>query len=134
VSELHGILSAHVDAVWHLAVPFIERALRYGDGEYLPQDIKDRCKSQDMQLWLFGDGTGVKGAGVTRIAVYPCRKYLDLTYWASDAPFEEFGPHLKTIEAWAESLGATPRIFGREGWKKKLPAYQRRYSVFVRTS
>lgn len=133
MSEFYGVPSEHVDAIWHLVERFISRALEYSDGEYWPEDIKALCESREMQLFVFGDGSGVKGAGVTQIIKYPRKTYLDMVLWASDAPFEEFGPHLAKIETWAESIGAKPRLFGREGWKKKLPAYQRKYTVFVRS-
>lgn len=132
MSEFYGVPSEHVDAVWHLVERFISRALEYSDGEYWPEDIKALCASREMQLFVFGDGSGVKGAGVTQIIKYPRKTYLDMVLWASDAPFEEFGPHLAKIEEWAKALGAVPRLFGRRGWGKKLTGYAPKYTVFVR--
>jgi hypothetical protein len=131
--QLLGVPAEHVDAVWPLVERFIERALDFGNGEYLAEDIRKACLERDMQLFVGGTGSGITGAGATQVVTYPRAKYLDLVLWASDAPFEEFGPSLLEIEKWAETLGARPRLFGRDGWRKKLAGYRRAYTVFVRT-
>ena len=132
--EFAGIGAAHVDVLWPLVERHIKRALEFGNGEYAPEDIKAFLKNRDMQLWVVGSGKGVAGAGVTQIVVYPRRKYLDMVLFAADVPFEECRPLVAAVERWAEKLCATPRIFGRKGWARKLPNYIPKFTVFVRSS
>jgi hypothetical protein len=130
--ELAGIKSEQVDAIWPLCERFIERALSFGDGEFSPEDIRRACLERDMQLFVVGDGSGVKGAGVTQIINYPRKKYLDLILWAGDGPMDAYFHLFGHVEQWADTLGAVPRLFGRKGWAKKLAGYEPKYTVFVR--
>jgi hypothetical protein len=131
-AELLGVAAEHVGAVWPLVERHVERALAYGDGEYLAEDIRRFLEAREMQLWVAGTGRGVIGAGVTQLVAYPRRKYCDMILWAADTPLHEWLSCLDVVERWAETHGARPRLFGRRGWGKRLAAYAPKYTVFVR--
>ena len=68
--EIIGIQSPDVNNWWDRVEPYIESALRYGIGEYLPEDIRQGCSDRKMQLWVIWD-KGIRAVVVTQIIRYP---------------------------------------------------------------
>lgn len=136
ISELVLIPREHIDAVWPLAEPHLERALGFADGEFTLEDTRDFLREGRFQLWLAwkaGDKR-VIGAGVTEVYAYPRKRVCFLVLWASDAPRETWLSGLGTVERWAKAQGcAAMRLLGRRGWGRVLDRYRPQYTVFVRS-
>ena len=59
-----------LEMVWDEVVPLIEAALKYSEGEVIPEDLVQPIKTGKMQLWVAMSG-GVIAAMITEIVVYP---------------------------------------------------------------
>lgn len=132
---IRGIPAPLVDRFWHLAEPYVKRALDHTSGELNAQDIRRLCKDRAIQLWLVREGERVLGAASTEIVVYPQRKHARvITLAGSRAP--EWTGLLDTIlNDWARSQGcAAIEAFVRKGYVPKLMeyGYKHKYSVVTK--
>ena len=49
---IQGITSQYVEPAWEYVEGYIANALKYGIGEYLPEDIKIACKNKGCNFGL----------------------------------------------------------------------------------
>ncbi len=129
---IQGITSQYVEPAWEYVEGYIANALKYGIGEYLPEDIKIACKEQRMQLWIKYEDEEVKGAFVTQILDYPRVKVLlvlllggnEFIKWRDevDEVLLRFGKehNCKFVEG-----------FGRKGWGNYLKDFNYKEQVRV---
>lgn len=114
-----GIPSIGVEKIWPVVEPLIAPSLRYGNGCFLPADLRDACMETRMQLWVAVDDARreIIAAVVTRIAVYPRRKALSVPF-GGGRRMREWLPLLnETIEAFAREKGCDFMEGGaRKGW------------------
>lgn len=130
------IPAAHAETVWPLAHTHLERALRFGDGEFTLDEARAFIRQGRFQLWLAWDPRcrRVIGAGLTEIFDYPQKRVCFLVLWASEAPRAHWLDGLDTVERWAKAQGcAGMRLLGRKGWGRVLSNYRPQYTVFVRS-
>lgn len=113
VSDLVGIPSAYVDQLWPVAAPLIQKVLDEYDTGYSLDDLKARCMSQDMQLWLYRD----QAAFLSEIQVFPQHKTLHVPYIGGDGLAEWFDEAFAALEAFARRMGCKYISgCGRRGW------------------
>ena len=117
---IEGIKGESVEAWWPLVQEYLITALEHGLGEYSIGDIKESCKSKDMQLWVKMDRE-VQGAFVTKIAKYPQKNLLCVILLGGDK-FQEWRDE---ADALLNAFGKEHNceyieLFGRKGWKKML--------------
>ena len=117
---IEGIKGDNVEAWWSLVQEYLITALKYGLGEYSIGDIKNACKSKDMQLWV-KMGKEVKGAFVTKIAKYPQKNLLCVILLGGD----EFQEWRDEADALLNAFGKEHNceyieLFGRKGWGRAL--------------
>jgi len=117
---IEGIRGENIDAWWHLVQEYLITALEYGLGEYSIGDIKESCKSKDMQLWVKFD-TEVRGAFITKIAKYPQKNLLCVILLGG----KEFHKWRDEADALLNAFGKEHNceyieLFGRKGWGKVL--------------
>ena len=110
----------NVEVWWSLVQEYLITALEHGLGEYSIEDIKESCKSKDMQLWVKMDRE-VQGAFVTKIAKYPQKNLLCVILLGGDK-FQEWRDE---ADALLNAFGKEHNceyieLFGRKGWKKML--------------
>lgn len=102
---IRGIPHMLIDRMWHLAEPFVKRALDHSAGEIAAADLKAACEKRDAQLWLVKDADRVVGAAVTEIVFYPQRKHCIVMTMAG-SHFPEWMSLLDdTLSAWATAQG-----------------------------
>ena len=117
---IEGIKGENIEAWWSLVQEYLITALEYGLGEYSIGDIKESCKSKDMQLWVKMDRE-VKGAFITKIAKYPQKNLLCVILLGGD----EFQEWRDEADALLNAFGKEHNceyieLFGRKGWGKVL--------------
>ncbi len=117
---IEGIKGENIEAWWPLVQEYLITALKHGLGEYSIGDIKESCKSKDMQLWVKMDRE-VQGAFVTKIAKYPQKNLLCVILLGGDK-FKEWRDE---ADALLNAFGKEHNceyieLFGRKGWGKVL--------------
>ncbi len=119
-----GVAAADIPLWREAARPFVERALRHGNGEFSAADIEAALGTRAMQLWLMRgrDGGPICGALITEIANYPRRRTAILRLFAADRGLRAaWRPLLPVVEAWARAQGCGGiEVFGRPGWTRIL--------------
>ena len=118
---IYGVKSGEVDNWWFLVEKHIKAALKYGLDEYTSEDIKELCKKQEMQLWVYGSPEELKGCFVTQILNYPQMKILLVLLLAG----KDFKKHLEEVYELLNRFGKDKdckfmEIFGRKGWGSYL--------------
>jgi len=104
---VRGIPALLVERMWHLAEPYVKRALDHSAGEIAATDLKRSCMERDAQLWLVKSGERVVGAAITEIVFYPQRKHcIVITIAGSHFP-EWMGLIDETLDKWAAAQGCT---------------------------
>ena len=117
---IEGIKGENIEAWWPLVQAYLITALEHGLGEYSIGDIKESCKSKDMQLWVKMDRE-VKGAFITKIAKYPQKNLLCVILLGGD----EFQEWRDEADALLNAFGKEHNceyieLFGRKGWGRAL--------------
>ena len=117
---IEGIKGENIEAWWSLVQEYLITALEYGLGEYSIEDIKESCKSKDMQLWVKFD-TEVRGAFITKIAKYPQKNLLCVILLGG----KEFHKWRDEADALLNAFGKEHNceyieLFGRKGWGRAL--------------
>ena len=123
-----------LDLVWDEVVPLIEAALKYSEGEVIPEDLVQPIKTGKMQLWVAMSG-GVIAAMITEIVVYPRKRVLrvitiagkdgrGMSRWYGFLPLVEgfaLSNNCSSLEAWT-----------RKGMAKKLTDWEHKYMVITK--
>lgn len=124
-TELRQIERTELDAHWPKAAPLIERALKYGDGDYTLGWVRQSLEDGQLCL-LLADNLAV----VATIHDRPARRVLFLVAVAGKLP-PNWRDLLRAIEAWGKANGCTAiESHGRPGWQKKLPDYRARKIIY----
>jgi len=123
-----------LEMVWDEVVPLIEAALKYSEGEVIPEDLVQPIKTGKMQLWVAMSG-GVIAAMITEIVVYPRKRVLrvitiagkdgrGMSRWYGFLPLVEgfaLSNNCSSLEAWT-----------RKGMAKKLTDWEHKYMVITK--
>ena len=117
---IEGIKGENVEVWWSLVQEYLITALEHGLGEYSIGDIKESCKSKDMQLWVKMDRE-VQGAFVTKIAKYPQKNLLCVILLGGDK-FQEWRDEADALlNAFGKEHNCEyVELFGRKGWGRTL--------------
>ena len=123
-----------LELVWDEVVPLIEAALKYSEGEVIPEDLVKPIKIGKMQLWV-ALSDGVIAAMITEIVVYPRKRVLrvitiagkdghGMSKWYGFLPLVEgfaLSNNCSSLEAWT-----------RKGMAKKLTDWEHKYMVITK--
>jgi len=123
-----------LELVWDEVVPLIESALKYSEGEVIPEDLVKPIKIGKMQLWV-AMSDGVIAAMITEIVVYPRKRILrvitiagkdgrGMSKWYGFLPLVEgfaISNNCSSLEAWT-----------RKGMAKKLTDWEHKYMVITK--
>jgi hypothetical protein len=108
-----------IDTCWDQIKPFMEKAAKYTYGRYTSDDIYDSVVEHDHHLWVAFDKTGIKGAVVTNIIVYPKRKLLAMAFCGGQDLKEWKDPMLNLLQRFAKDMGCDGiESTARAGWAK----------------
>ena len=123
-----------LELVWDEVVPLIEAALKYSEGEVIPEDLVQPLKTGKMQLWV-AMSDGVIAAMITEIVAYPRKRVLrvitiagkdgrGMSRWYGFLPLVEgfaLSNNCSSLEAWT-----------RKGMAKKLKDWEHKYMVVTK--
>ena len=124
-----------LELVWDEVVPLIEAALKYSEGEVIPEDLVKPIKIGKMQLWAALSEGSVIAAMITEIVVYPRKRVLrvitiagkdgrGMSKWYGFLPLVEgfaLSNNCSSLEAWT-----------RKGMAKKLTDWEHKYMVITK--
>lgn len=117
--EILPVAPEHVRRVWPLVDKYVESALVYTNGAFLPEDVAAMCERGTMQLWMAVRGDNVLAALVTEIVNYPRRRAVGVPFIGGKEMRSWFRKALHTIEAWSKEMGCDAMQGGaRRGWGK----------------
>lgn len=96
--------------------PWLEAALEHCDGQITIDDVIQRIAEGRMHFW-----PGKRCACVTELAVFPHKRYLNVTLAGGD--MDEILSMVPSFQAYARALGCEKVTeAGRPGWEKVLRA------------
>ena len=124
-----------LEVVWDEVVPLIEAALKYSEGEVIPEDLIKPIKIGKMQLWTALSEGSVIASMITEIVVYPRKRVLrvitiagkdgrGMSRWYGFLPLVEgfaLSNNCSSLEAWT-----------RKGMAKKLTDWEHKYMVITK--
>lgn len=123
----------HIDAMWKLVAPFIQKALNQGSSHTL-EDIYLGLYMDEMQLWTWADQndeTEIEAAMVTTIQEKDGVKWCLFLTMGGDS-LKQWIHHIEDLEDWARQNGCDEmRIYGRIGWSK-ITGYDVKYTKMVK--
>jgi len=129
---VRSVPSGHVDALWHLVGPQLQKAVdRFDDLslDALRADIIDRQK----QLYVYADEKmNIEWAMVTEIKINPKgRKIVVVALGGQNFLDSHLAEVVDFLRKWGEEIGASVEIPGREGWKRALKPFGGRVKYIV---
>ena len=124
-----------LEMLWDEVVPLIEAALKYSEGEVIPEDLIKPIKIGKMQLWTALSEGSVIASMITEIVVYPRKRVLrvitiagkdgrGMSRWYGFLPLVEgfaLSNNCSSLEAWT-----------RKGMAKKLTDWEHKYMVITK--
>lgn len=116
----HGVRGTAIDSLWHSIWPLLAPAVALYGGRYDKGSVLEAIRRGDFQLWIAGPNDTAKIAVTTEIRVYPCQKWVNITFIGGNGLPLAFD-FLGTIEAWAAVQGCTGvECGGRSEWSRIL--------------
>ncbi len=108
-------------SVWHQALPFVDRAMKFDNGRVSTDDLLDKIQSRDMQLWFGVEDDRLDMVAITEICIWPQMKVARFVVLAGE-DFDSWWAFARPMFAeWAQREGCTQfEVKGRKGWLKKL--------------
>ncbi len=120
-----------VPRVWPFVSGLIKKAMEKGDlGAFRP--VERKVESGDMLLWVVCTERSIEAAVVTEIALTELHKVCTIVA-CGGKDMDEWLPLIGDIERYAKLERChAMRIYGRAGWRRKLPQYRPRRVILER--
>lgn len=115
--SITGIID--IDSVWEQVKPLILKALEYSNGELGIDDIYEKLKTKNMQLWICFEDIEILSAATTEIIIYPKKKICRVVTLGGHRMAEWFYNLIQFIEAWGRHNKINGmEVIGRRGWER----------------
>lgn len=112
-----------LEIVWPKVKKYLQSAIDKTSDRYSVEDIRFLILDNKAQLWTVLDES-IIAAFVTTIE-HSGSSFWVRIMWAGGERVDDWLPVFEQVEQWARSIGASKMvIYGRSGWKKKLPTYR----------
>lgn len=112
----------HLEVVWPVIEPWLERALKFGPDLYASGDIKALVANQMMILWIAIDEKEIIGFCIVSVVKYPRCTVGDI-HWTGGAVHKGkawLDEMFEVLKAWAKHSGCQKLGGGgRRGWIEK---------------
>lgn len=113
---------------WLLAEPLLTEALKRGANLYTPDDVYQKLRSGECQLWM---SPSHQSAIVTTWTDSAVGQIINL--WLGGGNLKEVKDLVVGIEQWGKKHGAVrSMIVGRRGWGRSLPGYTESATLFLK--
>jgi hypothetical protein len=112
-ARIEGVLAENANATWPDIVCWAEDALKYADGLYDLEDLREGIALRDMQLWLIKQPE-LRAFCITEISVFPKARVLTAVLVGGEG-----------MPEWIGALNAHLTRFGRAHECVKFNAYGR---------
>lgn len=109
---------------WPLIEPWVVTALRRGNADQSPDDVRGHIERGTMQFWLaWADGEPrPRGVWITEILESARGRLCNIVVLAGDK-FEMWRPLEAYLAEWAREQGCVRMsLVGRRGWARRLKA------------
>jgi len=127
-----GVQAHEIDNIWKWVLPMVEKPLEHSWGELTSENVKERLKSKDMQMWVGYYKTGeIVAVMTTEIVDYPSKKACRIVTLGGYG-MDEWQNHINLIENWAKHNGCDfMETYCRRGFERKMKnyGYEARYSL-----
>ena len=128
-----GVPFDMVDDFWDQVIPFVDKALEHGHGEFEAEDIHEALLSKDMQLWVIYEEpeNNIVLAVVTQIINYPKIKVCRIVTLGGESHLL-WEKKLFILEEWARENGCVRmEAYCRDGLQRKLNklGYEKLYNL-----
>ena len=117
--EIVAVPADQIEDIWRHVRPFIQKGLDYGPDKWGIEHVKQTLLNEQMQLIVVMQDK-ILAALVTEITQFPLEKTLSVMCLGGDDVHLWIDKLLKTLEKWADEIGATFEVVGRPGWEKIL--------------
>lgn len=122
--RLYSVNSTHIDKVWPLAAPLIERSLKHAHGKYKIEDILESIIDKNMLLWVIFNNDELSAAFVTICLEYPQERTLQIDFCGGKDHKKWVGKVWDVLSEYARFHGCKAmEIPGREGWDRAITPY-----------
>jgi hypothetical protein len=131
-----GVLAEDVDAWWPWIMDWVRAALEHGPGLYAPDDVLERLRAREMQLWVACEDDRPIGCVTTSIERFPRKTALVIGVvggesgrvrsWirGMDELLRAFAAHEGCDAQLSEGRPGWDRFIGN-GWRKVATQYLR---------
>lgn len=110
----------------HKCKEWIEAALEYADDCHRFEDVAQGIREGRFQLW-----PAARGCMVTEIQVYPQKKVLNV--FLAGGELDQLKDMEADMAAWGKAQGCnTATFYGRRGWERVMPHWDRLWVVMRR--
>lgn len=118
-SEIIPCHPDHLDYVWPIVVPWLERALVYGPDLFTTDAIREQIKVQNKILWLSIEEAEILGFCIVSLQDYPKARVCEI-HWTGGATHKGklwMKAMLEMLKAWSKHNGCSKLGGGgRRGW------------------
>lgn len=115
-----------IAALWPHVFGFVTEALKYGQGRFTVESIRERLGAGRARLWVVQRDRDTIAAVVTVNSDFPAKRVCTILLCGGADLDEWMGDTLHKVEAAARAEGcAQNEIIGRPGWERKCPGYDK---------
>jgi len=117
--EIVAVPANQIEDIWRYVRPFIQKGLDYGPDKWGIEHVKQTLLNEQMQLIIVMQDR-ILAALVTEVTQFPLEKTLSVMCLGGENVHLWIDKLLKTLEKWADEMGATFEVIGRPGWERIL--------------
>lgn len=127
---IYPVQVSELNHLWPAAKPFIQKAIDRTSDTFNINDILGLLKEKKAQLFVVADER-VEAAFITTVETSPSDKWVRVMWCGGNTL--DWLPDFGAVEQWAKDIGASRVVlYGRPGWKKKLPDYEQTAVILER--
>lgn len=113
-----------LDKVWPTASVELSKAIAHCGGRFFIDDLYKSLQARTAVLWIIVQGTQLRAAAMTRIALYPRKRAVSVDWIGGSGMSEWIPDFIRAMKSYAEANSCSVvECSGRPGWGKILPTH-----------